>query len=156
MKLAQNADVRCRILFLQLIRLFTEKSAQSVGGIGRENQKKLFISRLKSRSKIENMSTFWIILLTALLTSLAQKFLNWLNDFVKSKAMESLEDLCTLALGQQCFALRLTKGEESYFVVQISDSKKCIIFTNEVIKQMPKGYTNKIEYVRGLLLNEKW
>ena len=70
--------------------------------------------------------------------------------------MESLEDLCTLALGQQCFALRLTKGEESYFVVQISDSKKCIIFTNEVIKQMPKGYTNKIEYVRGLLLNEKW
>lgn len=102
------------------------------------------------------MSTFWIVLLTALLTILAQKFLNGLYDFIKNKAMESLADLCTFALGQQCFALRLTQGQESYFVVQMSESKKCIIFTNEVIAQMPKGFANKVEYVRGLPLSEKW
>ena len=102
------------------------------------------------------MSTFWIVLLTALLTILAQKFLNWLCDFTRSKAMESLSDLCTLALEQQCFTLHITKDKETYFVVQMSESKKCIIFTNEVIKQMPKGYTNKIKYVRGLPLSEKW
>lgn len=84
------------------------------------------------------------------------KVLEWFKRFYKNKAMESLADLCTLALGQPCFALRLTKGEESYFVVQMSESKKCIIFTNEVIAQMPKGYTNKIEYVRGLPLSEMW
>lgn len=74
------------------------------------------------------MSTFWIVLFTALLTILAQKFLNGLYDFIKNKAMESLADLCTLALGQQCFALRITKDQESYFVVQMSESKKVHYF----------------------------
>lgn len=102
------------------------------------------------------MSTFWIVLLTILLTIGAQKALYKLCNIVQNMAIKSLSKLCKEALGEECFTVQITSGDESYFITQLCNSRKCIIFTNEVIAQMPKGYANKIEYVRGLPLSEKW
>lgn len=102
------------------------------------------------------MSTFWIVLLTILLTVGAQKALHKFSCIVQNEAIKSLPVLCKEALGEECYTVQITKGGESYFITQLFGSKKCIIFTDEVIAQMPKGFANKVEYVRGLPLSEKW
>lgn len=101
------------------------------------------------------MSTFWIVLLTILLTVGIQKALHEVSCIVQNGAIKSLSTLCKEALGEDCFTVQITIGIKSYFVVQLSESKKYIIFTNEVVAQMPKDYASKIEYVRRLPLSEK-
>lgn len=103
------------------------------------------------------MSTFWIVLITVILTVGAQTVIRILTEVLKNITMQALSELCTRALMQPCFTVALTKGEEIYFITQLSNSKKCIVFTRDVLRQMPKGgLENKIEYVQNLSCSNDW
>lgn len=102
------------------------------------------------------MSTFWIVLITVILTVGAQTVIRILTEVLKNITMQALSELCTIALVQPCFTVALTKGEETYFIVQLSNSKNCIVFSRDVVRQMPEGLENKIEYVRNLPCSNDW
>lgn len=101
------------------------------------------------------MPMFFIVLTTVLLTIGAQKLVKFIRDSIRKEAMAAITILCKAAFNEICFAMYMNKLGEEFFIVQLCDRRKYVIFNNETITNMPKDTTKTIEYIRNLPLVDR-
>lgn len=101
------------------------------------------------------MPMFFVVLATVLLTVAAQKLIKFIRDSIRKEAIAALAILCKAAFNENCFGMYMNKLGEEFFIVNLCESKKYIIFNNETIRNMPKDTVKNMEYIRNLPLVDK-
>lgn len=98
---------------------------------------------------------FFIVLATVLLTIGAQKLVKFIINSINEEVAVRLMIICETVFHEECFAMCMNKLGEEFFIVNLCESKKYIIFNNETIRNMPKDTVKNMEYIRNLPLVDK-